>query len=191
MAETILQNGNGTNKRKFLGVLVSVGLVVAVAAFAAGLGVGARWLQHKHAHDHDDEPAAGNLVTFEEVDKAHDLIQEGEYDKARESIDKALERSNISTQEKHDLLVQKAIAYENEQNDDAALEVYYQAEAVQESLQVAQSIANIADRQGNKELAIAYFKKAITLVPNNAAGEMLKEYFEGRLAHLEGRESAQ
>jgi len=189
MAETVT---TGDGKRSKLPHWKFVLLIAGVVVLAGGAGVAARWWQQREGtHDHagGDHVHPGEYVFSEDVVAAQKLAQDGDYDKAHEAINNALANPSISNREKHDLLVQQGVTYESQQNYDAALESYRQAETFMESLQVAQSIANIAQQKGDKELAITYFKKALALAPDDPAGQTLKRYFEDAIKYLETGET--
>ncbi len=188
MADADINAGMGSKKRAKKRLFMTVGLILLVVAVAGGVGVGTRWWQERHKPQSAEHVNPGEVKFSKAVTDAQKLMISGDYDKAHETINKALGAPGISAQEKHDLYMQQSIVYENQQNYDAALESSRHAGSAMESLQSAQSIANLAANKGDKEEAIAYYKKAITLIPDDPpqVRDNLKQYFENMIIYLEG-----
>ncbi len=166
--------------KKQLTIVVVVVLVVAVAA-----GVGARlftdWLQNGGADKTQTVP--------KEVTEAQSLVFNGDFDKAHETVNNALKNPALSVQSKYDLLIQQAYIYEGQRDPGAAMDAYLQAEAVMQTMDVAQSIARLAADKGDKELAISYYQKALARIPaDNAMRVEHKKYFESAISVLQGGE---
>lgn len=183
MAEIVAQVGEGGSKHKLRRLLLGLGVVLLVAVLAAAAGAGARWLQHRKEYSRAAKPEAVN----KDVSAAQNLTFNGNFDKAHETISKALDNPNLSAQAKYDLYMQEGVMYETQQKNDAAMESYRKAEAAKETMDVAQSIARMAEAKGDKQLAITYYKKAITLIPqDDALRDSAKKYFEDKITELEG-----
>jgi len=185
MADIPVIVGKGGSKHKLRRVLVGFGLVLIVAALALAAGAGARWLQQKREYS--------RLAKPENVTKEASAAQKqsfmGDYDKALTTINEALDNPSLSAQAKHDLYLQQGAAYENQKKYDEAMASYRKAESFKETLDAAQSIARMAEQKGDKALAITYYKKAITLIPDDdAMKDALKKYFENTIRVLEGKE---
>lgn len=187
MANSEIHVGSGGRKfnKKLLlkRLLIGGGLVVLVAAVAGGAGVGVRWLQVKQ----DQKRAAQPEAISKEASEAENLTMGGDFDKAHDTINDALDNPSLSAQAKHDLYVQQGVTYENQKNYDAAMESYKKAEAAKPSMNAAQSIARMYELKEDKASAIAYYKKAIPLIPEeDAMKDALKKYFENKIIVLEG-----
>ena len=192
MSDSEIHVGSGRRKfdKKLLlkRFLIGTGLVVLVAGVAGGAGVGLRWLQTRQEKKQattslDNIPA----TVTKEASEAQELSAKGEFGKAHDTINKALENSNLSDGAKYELHMQQGITYENETNYDAAMESYKKAESVHASTDAAQSIARMYEAKGDKSSAITYYKKAITLIPkDDAMYEATKKFFENTIIVLEG-----
>jgi tetratricopeptide (TPR) repeat protein len=182
MAETAVHVGGGGSKHKLRRVLVGFGIVLLVVVVSLAAGGAARWFQQKSQYDRSAKPEA---IT-KEATAAQNLALKGDYDKAQETISKALDNPSLSAQAKHDLYMQQGVTYENQRNYDAALESYRKAESFKETSIAAAAIANIAEIKGDKQLAITYYKKAIPLIPDDAMKDSTKKYFENKITELEG-----
>ena len=182
MADTQVHVGKGGSKYRLRRVLIGGGIVLLIVVLGLAAGAGVRWWQQKR------QPAADKTqVLPKEVTDAQNLVFEGNYDKAHETINNALKDPNLSAQSKYDLLMQQAFTYEGQQNPDAAMDAYLDAEAVMQTMDVAQSIARLAAAKGDKELAISYYQKALTLIQNDDAMRVeYKKYFESMISVLQG-----
>lgn len=187
MADSEIHVGSGRRKfdKKLLlkRLLIGGGLVVLVAAVAGGAGAGLRWWQVKQDQKRAGQPQA----ISKEANEAQDLALSGDFDKAHDTINDALDNPSLSAQAKHDLYLQQGVTYENQANYDAAMESYKKAEAAKESMDAAQSIARMYEIKEDKASAITYYKKAATLVPEDETmRDALKKYFENKVIVLEG-----
>ncbi|MBX6334935.1 hypothetical protein IRY61_06395 [Candidatus Saccharibacteria bacterium] len=158
MAEPTISTGRGGNKRALKIALIVVGVLVLAGAIAAGAWW---WQQQERDRSAEKDPMT---QTAEEV---QNQVITGEFDKAHETIGKALERSNLSDKDKYNLYMQQGAVYESQQNYEAAMESYRKAEAIRVDVGVVYAIANVAQLMGNKELAAEYFRKAIPLIPED------------------------
>jgi len=160
MEDATTTTGRGGNKRSALKVaLIVTGVLVLAGAAAAGVW----WWQQRKDDGHSAQPDP-MTQTAEQVQ--NDIIS-GEYDKAHEMINKALDSPDLSDVDKYNLYMQQGAVYESQQNYEAAMESYRKAEAIRVDVGVVYAIANVAQLMGNKELAAEYFRKAIPLIPED------------------------
>lgn len=163
-------------------LLLTIGIIVGVIVIAAGAGLGLSLWQQR-AYDYTTQTVP------KEVTDAQNLVASGDFDKAHETVNNALKDPNLSTQSKYDLLMQQAFTYEGQKKPDAAMEAYRQADAVMQTMDTAQCIARLAADKGDKEMAIAYYQKALTLIPNDSPmRDENKKYFESMISVLQGGE---
>jgi tetratricopeptide (TPR) repeat protein len=159
-------------------------LAVCVAVIAISAGVGARWWQQQREYERLATP---EMVTQEASD-AQNATLLGDFDKAYQGLQKALDNPKLSMNEKYDLLFQQGLTYENQKKYQEAIDSYKQAETQQATMGVTESIARVAESNGDKDLAIAYFKKAIPLIPSNdPRQDSIKRNYEESIVRLGGR----
>jgi len=169
------------NRKKQLRPVIAVVLVVAVVATAGGVEV--RWLQQSK-----QKAAMIQHTISKDASRAQDLTLSGEYEEAHKALKAALSNPNLSADEKYDLLFQQGTTYENQQNYGAALTSYKQAESVRLTMVLAEAIARVAEANGDKQMAIAYYKKAIPLIPtDDPTGASIKRYYQDSIIRLGGR----
>jgi tetratricopeptide (TPR) repeat protein len=170
MEDATTTTGRGGNKRTTL----KIALIVTGVLVLAGVAAVAVWWQQQMA---------------QMTEQVQNDILSGEYDKAHETINKALDSSNLSDIDKYNLYIQQGSVYESQQNYEAAMESYRKAEAIQEDVGIVYAIANVAQVMGDKELAARYFRKAIPLISeDDPMKEQRKLDFENWARILEGQE---
>lgn len=175
--------GDGKSKLNKKRLAKGVGLFLLVVVFAGAAGAGLRWLQQQKEYQRLGKPD----VIAKEATKAQDLALSGDFDKAHGTINDALDNPRLSADAKYDLLMQRGITYENQDDPDAAMSSYREAESIKQTMNVAQSIARMAELKGDKQLAISQYKKAIPLIPqDDAMKDSTKRYFENKITELEG-----
>lgn len=176
MAEDIVVGKRKSKRPRWQFVL----LIVAVILIAAAVGVGARWLQKRHDYSYKTQ------VMPQDVTAAQQLTAKGDFDKAHETINNALKDPKLSAQDKYYLLMQQGYTYEGQKDPSAAMDTYLKAEAVMQTMDVAQAIARLAADKGDKELAISYYQKALTLIPKDDPMRVeYKKYFESAISVLQ------
>ena len=138
-----------------------VGVVVCSAVLAIAVGGAARWLQTYPAQ----RKAAEQKAIAEQTNDIQTKSLSGDYDAAHEEIQKQLDKSDLSDNEKQALLFQEGLTYENQKQYDKAIESYKKAAAVKDTQMTAEAMARTYETMGDKQNAIKYYKKAITLIP--------------------------
>jgi tetratricopeptide (TPR) repeat protein len=191
MTETGIHVGSGGSKHKLKRVLLTVGVVLLVAAAAVGIVMAVRWWQHRPADSNEAAATPEGVQTT--IVASEEQLTQRDYDGARETIDMALTNPELSVEGKYSLYMQRALVYVNQQNYEAALKDYQTAESYHESVELAEAIASLAMRMDNKELALAYYKKTLELLPqgDTDAAQMNRQYFENWVTYLEGGEVPQ
>lgn len=170
------------NKQRLILTIISV---VAVIVVTAGAGFGLRYYQNRQK----SSPSLPTVQPLQsDVNKAQNLALSGNYDAAHKQISSALQNSNLSTQDRYDLLMQQGATYQNQDDNQAALQAYQQAAQAKETQNVYELLAGVAEKLGNKEQAITYYKKAIQLISSsNAVGQADKETDEQHIRDLGGQ----
>lgn len=152
-------------------ILIATGVMVLLAALGVGVFL---WWQ------------SSNVTQVAPKQVAQSLGAKGDYAQAQEVVGTALKDPRISQQDKYDLLMQQGYLYEAQKNPDAALDAYRQAETVNVNMDVTFSIARLAAAKGDKELAISYYQKALTLIPSDdPMREEYKKYCESAISVLQ------
>lgn len=178
MAETE-QNQQSHKKRRLKPLLITVG-IVAVAALA---GAGLRWVQLDNANKMAAKPTAVQKKAFETQETALG----GDFDAAHKELEDALDNSHLSTDERQYLINQQGATYENEGKFKEAQAKYQEAYDLKPTQNIAESLARAAEKAGDKQTAITYLKKAITLISKtNPVGEADKERYENMIRNLGG-----
>jgi tetratricopeptide (TPR) repeat protein len=179
----IVGSGSGEKSTKKR-VLFVVGIVILVAA-AGGAGAGLRWLQSR-------DKAAVSTGGFEQMQQpitdAQDRTFAGDFATAHKELEKALQDKSLSTDDRYELLYAQGATYENENRLTEALAAYAEAAKVKETQSLYVSMATLAEKVGNKEQAIAYYKDAIRLIPqDNPVGGEDKGSYEQKIRDLGGQ----
>jgi Tfp pilus assembly protein PilF len=186
MTDMQVQVGSGGRKHTLKRMLPGLGILLLVVVVALAAGGGVRWWQQQKTKDRPPVQ-----VVAKEVTQAQNQAISGDFDKAHETVKKALDKPSLSSQERYDLLMQQGLTYESQKNYSAAMESFRAAEALKKTMDVAQCIARMADSLGDKQLAITYYKKAITLIPeDDVMKDSLKKYFNNNIIVLEGGQPA-
>lgn len=184
MADTSVKVGEGGKKSKrpkWQFALLFVGVLVLAVAAGAGL----RWLQQYREYKLATKPDA--IET--KAEDAQNIALSGDYDKAHEQLDEALDNPQLSADGKYTLLMQRGITYENQQKYDDAIKTYQEAEAIKATQAIAEAIARAAEAKGDKQLAIEYYKKAISRIDKetNPRAESEQSYYEKQIENLGGQ----
>jgi tetratricopeptide (TPR) repeat protein len=157
-------------------------IVVLIIVLAAAAGVALRWWQ-----DSQDTSFKPKDLP-ETIQKSQDLASTGDFAGAHEEIEKNLEKSNLSEQQKYELYFQEGATYFNEGKYQLAIDSYKKAATFQESRSLYESMAIAAEQLGDKELAISSYKKAIEHISDSnphAADDQAS--YEARIRELGGQ----
>lgn len=183
MTDSNIHVGQGGSKHKLRRLLISACITLLVAGVALAAGVGVRWWQQQREFARIGAPEA----IAKEAAAAQNLSMMGNFDKAHDTINKALDNPKLSEDAKHQLYMQQGAAYQGQKNYNAAMDSYRQAESLKETQVLAEAIATIAAAQGNKDLAISYYQKAISLIPSDdAMKDSTKKYYDNQIFVLQG-----
>lgn len=147
-------------KRNSLNLLV----MAAGVLLAAILGAGLRWWQM----DQSAQKAAQPTAIQKRADDIQDLSAKGDPAEAQKELQKELDNSHLSNDERAFLIAQQATAYENQKKYQEALTKYQESDKLKPAQGLAESIGRVAEAMGNKELAISSYKTAITRISKNS-----------------------
>jgi tetratricopeptide (TPR) repeat protein len=151
----------GERSKKKRPLWLKVVVVLFVVLVAGGAGVAVRWWQQSL----ESGKAAEETALADTFSNSFKQSIAGNYDGAHDVVNKALEDNGLSAHSKYQLYMEQGSIYQNQGNYDAALDSYLKADSFESTFNSAESVAYIAELKGNKEQAIDYYKKAITLVP--------------------------
>jgi tetratricopeptide (TPR) repeat protein len=167
--------------------LVWIATAVAVVLIAGAAGFGLRYMQNKNDPKTSDVPVAKPLQ--KNVGRAQDLAMNGYYDDAQRELAKALENPSLSKDDRFLIVQQQGTTFYNQGKYPEAIATYQEAAKIKETQSLYESIAEAATFVGNKELAIASYKKAIELIPSNhPLADDDKDSYEKKIKALEGQQ---
>lgn len=160
------------------------GAVLLVAAISAGIA-----LRMARSNTDDGARQAATKQLQAQAGKAQDLALGGDYDAAHKQIDEALQQQGLSTDDKYALYYQQGVTYSNESKFQQAVGSFKQAEAIKTTQNLAESIATAYVQMGDNTQAIAYYKKAISLIPSsgNPVASDDKAVLEQKIRDLGGQ----
>ncbi len=162
-------------------ILVWVGSIAGVAVLALGAGLLIKLLQQQAAENQAESFA-------KKLDSAQTLTANGNYDAAQQTLSNELQRSDLTDQERFNLLYMQGTVSENKGDNQAALKSYQAAAAIKDTQGIEESIGRVAEKVVNKELAINSYKKAIQLIPaDKPTGEADKERYQNMIRNLGGQ----
>lgn len=123
----------------------------------------------------------------QKADEASKLAYAGDVQAGVDVLDAAIKGSS-DTHAKFIYYSQKAILLFNNKNLDGALLAAKQAFELEQAVDSAAFVGQIARAKGDRATALDYYKKALALVDveGNPMGQRDKEYYTGIVAELEG-----
>jgi len=183
MADIVVGSGGGRWREKTSLRFALLAVVVLVVAVGAGVG-----LQAWRSSSDSDSSATDSKGTSAEVaiSKAIDDTYSGKYDDALAAIDNALQKPGLSTTDKYDLYIQQGSTYVNKKDYAKAVDAYKHAMAAQETYVAAAGVGDAAAKKGDKDTAVTYYQKAITLLPQNSSlSAVFKTNLETKISDVE------
>lgn len=140
-------------------VWVTVALLGAVA-----LGVVTWWLQHG-SQPQSVQPAVSALPKT--VNNVQNLRVQGKLDEAQKAASDALGDTSTSNDDKYLLYLQQGAAFTEQNNLQAAADSYAKANDIKETYETTGLLGLTWQQIGDKDKAIAYYKKEISLIPTD------------------------
>lgn len=142
-------------------VQLAVGVFVAVIVlFLIGYGV---W----YAVNQKTPQSTKKEVMHDIAIASYDRISKGDYEGASQVYANAAEQA-VDKQEKQQIYLQQASMALSQNKLEDALSTARLADQAKPSLAVSQMIAIIAEKKGDKELAVSYLKRALSQLDTNS-----------------------
>lgn len=161
-------------------LIMAGGSVVVVVAI---VGV-AMWAVYTQANATGrgivDVPADLMARHQQEVDH---LLAEGKYDEAHKAAAAAIESVQPDT-EKYEVAMGDGASAETKQDYAAALAAYQRAAAIHSNELVSEAIGRVADKMGNKQLAIDSYTKALAQIVKSPISDATTERLQHALKVL-------
>lgn len=161
--------------------------ILGAVIIALGAAGGAYYIWHMRQHK---VPSTTPMVTTGQsvLNTAEEQANNGNTSAALSTLSTAI-KSTTDKSQKAALYIQQGATYTDEQNYSAALNSFLQAEQADGlTYGLAQSIAESAQAAGNKQVAISYYQKAISMIPaNDPTGGAEKNVFQASINQLEGK----
>ena len=154
--------------------IITIAVVVLLLVLAAGVGVLVQWLQHKGNNSAGGKGANNSAIDSgipqnslpQSVQSAQNTAATGNYSDSNKQIASSLATTS-NNDEKFELLLQQGVNDENQQKWSDAMNAYKQAESIKQTSDLYESMGRVAQAEGDKASALAYYKKALPLVPAN------------------------
>lgn len=174
----ILHLKQETPKKKGRGkkILAIVG-VLAVLGGALAAGVTLKWWQNKTT------PPPTNVVIGESQNKA----LTGDFEGGQAEIEKALQRQDLSDEDKYMLNYQKGTNFQNAGKYQEALDNFKIAEGIKQTYSLYHSMGMVAEELGDIAGAIAYYEKGLPLIKGPVA-EDDKAYLQMKIDELKKKQ---
>ena len=132
-----------------------------------------------------DDPEVGQDIVKVSREAASARADDGDIDGALGEYDTAISKLEGNSQQKKELLVQKADLSQRSGRYDTAIEAAKQAEEIATDTTTTQSLATSYELNGDKENAIIYYKKLIEMTPEDSAGARYIWVWEDKVRELE------
>jgi tetratricopeptide (TPR) repeat protein len=175
--------GDSVQKRHMV-LWIVAGAVLLVLAIAGGIA-----LRMKLSDNNNQNKQTTTATLPASATKAQELSTNGDNAGAHKQLNEALSQPGLSASDKYALYYQQGTTYFNEANYPQAIDSYKKAEASQATQSLSESIGDAYSAQGDKDQAIAAYKKAIQLIPtsNNPVGGDEKSALEQKIRNLGGQ----
>jgi tetratricopeptide (TPR) repeat protein len=151
--------------------------VVLLLAGVIGLGMLLRTWQNQNA------PPPTSVVIGESQNKT----LTGDFEGGQAEIDKALQRQDLSDEDKYMLYYQKGTNYQNTSKFKEAMEQFKIAEGYKKTYSLYHSMGMVAEELGDIAGAVAYYEKGMPLIvppPKNPVAEDDKKYLQLKIDEL-------
>ncbi len=154
--------------------VITAAVVVLVLLIAAAVGAVVRFWQHgpSAGNNKDSGVNLGQEAPTDtlpaKVQEAQDQASQGNVDQSNKTITDALAAAS-SNDEKYELYLQQGVNAENEQKYADALAAYKKAEALKQTFTIYKSLGRVETALNDKQAAIGYYQKAITLISQTDA----------------------
>lgn len=124
--------------------------------------------------------------TSQTVENAKKLANNGSIDDAKTAYDGAIKKTEDPYQ-KSVLLLSKATLYYNDGKYDDALATAKEAESINQTDNITNFIARIYEKKGDKQKAIEYYQKTITLIDKSQPlADSDAKYYQSKIESLGG-----
>jgi tetratricopeptide (TPR) repeat protein len=171
--------GSGQNKKKRWISILSVAVILVLAG---GAGIGLRLWQTRQ--DKPDTATAPKLP--QAVGELQDLRASGYAEQFDQRLTEALADPDLDDESRYQLYLQQGHNLAGKQQWEAAVAAYLKAGELRSSYEVADLLGETYRSAGNKAKAIEYYKKAITLIPeDNPVKDTDKTSLELKIKELE------
>jgi tetratricopeptide (TPR) repeat protein len=154
----------GLIRKRHMVLWIAAGVVLFIAAIAGGIAL--RMALTNNSDDVRTTKSPTNSLPAS-VSKAQDLSASGDFTAAHQQLSDALNKPGTSESDKYALYYQQGTTFYNEGNFTAAVDNYKKAEALQSTQSLSESIGDAYAGAGDKQNAIAYYKKAISQIAND------------------------
>jgi tetratricopeptide (TPR) repeat protein len=166
--------------------IITIASVAGIVLLAAAAGVIAQ-LVVRQTNDRQTSDVLGPMLPAV-VNEAQELRDEGKGEEADKKIDEALASEATSQDTRYMLYIQQGHGFYDKQDWPAAIDAYLKAEAINATLETSELLADTYRSSGDNPKAIEYYKKAITLIPqDNPRRDAIKEGFEIHIRDLGGQ----
>lgn len=159
---------------------------------ATGAGMLVWWLQNKGGGNQTPNGAAAFDPVKEKlpaaVDKAQSTALSGNVNQSNQELQTALAQPSVNNDDKYQLYLQLGVNYSNQNDHQKALDALKQADAAKSTYTTSHLIAEQYEALGDKQSAIAYYKKTITQLDTKSPGYASdKQDYENRITALGGQ----
>lgn len=164
-----VRTSNLFKDKKFVNKLIITLLIIGVSsAGAIGYSIWARNVAQKAQKD---------KILTKTLKDADVLSNTGKKESAEQAYDEAIKMVDDPSK-KINLILQKAMLYSNDSKYDEALAIAKEAESVTLDANAASYIGSLYERKGDKQKAIEYYQKTISLIDKTISGsdEYIKDY---------------
>jgi len=178
--------------------IITAVVVVLLIALAVAAGVFVQWLQHKGNPNNkgattdtsslggDQTGALAQNSLPSSVKDAQGLAANGNYDQSNKEIASSIASSSDNS-EKFELYIQQGVNAENEGKYADALTAYKNAEKLKQTWAIYENLGRASEETGDKAGALSYYRKALSMVPDNdPLNQLEKNQLQANITNLGG-----